>query len=81
MSLTPQPEIRQQFISIASELSNIFPDLDLRFNLQGGSNRLRYVAAAISSEVHELELGDLETQELIFEAIFTLKEVAQLYDA
>ncbi|MCB0361001.1 MAG: hypothetical protein KDD44_15235 [Bdellovibrionales bacterium] len=81
MSLTPNSEIRRQFISIASELSIQFPDLDLRFNLQSGSNRLRYVAAAVSTEVHEMTLGEIETRELIYEAIFTLKELAQMYDA
>ena len=74
-------DITEQFIDIAQQVSLEFPELDLRFSLQSDSNILRYSAADVSQEVFELELGLEETTNLVYEAIFKVKQVAQLFDA
>jgi len=78
---TATGSIKGQFVYIANELSTRFPDLDLRFNLQNGTNTLRFMAAAISRDVVELDLGDHETIDLLNAAILQIKEIAQIFDA
>jgi len=73
--------VKGQFVFIANELASRFPDLDLRFNLQNGTNTLRFMAAAISRDVVELDLGDHETTDLLNAAILQIKEIAQIFDA
>ncbi len=80
-SHNPVNAVRDQFVFLATELSNLFPELDLRFNLQSGTNQLRYRAVAVSKEVFELPLGKRSAQELLHQAIFTIKERARLFDA
>ena len=75
-----QEVVKQQFHVLANELSVRFPELDLRFNLQSGTNRLRLKAASVSHEVIELPLGEYETDELLYAAMFRIKEIARLYD-
>jgi len=75
------PKVRGQFVFLANELSHRFPDLDLRFNLRNGSSTLRFMAAAISRDVIELDLGDYETVDLLNAAILQIKEMAQIFDA
>ena len=74
-------ELEKQFVFIANELNNRFPDLDLRFNFVRQSSQVRFFAASISRRVHELQLGNNNPRDLIHQATFTLKEVAQIYDA
>ena len=76
-----EQEIKERFLSIANELNTRFPDLDLRFNLQSESTLLRFMAAAVSPDVVELDLSDATVEDLIYAAIFQVKEIAQLYDA
>jgi len=78
---TNSGSVKGQFVFIANELSSRFPDLDLRFNLQNGTNTLRFMAAAISRDVVELDLGDHETTDLLNAAILQIKEIAQIFDA
>lgn len=73
--------VRGQFVFLAQELSNRFPDLDLRFNLQNDSSTLRFIIAAISRDVVELDLGEYETSDLLNAAILQIKEMAQIFDA
>jgi hypothetical protein len=73
--------ITKQFVYFASRLSCSFPDLDLRFNLQGGTNRLRYTIPAVSSRVFELTLGKQNIETLVHEATFEIKEITQRFDA
>lgn len=74
-------KITKQFIYFASKVSAFFPDLDVRFNLQGGSNTLRYTIPAVTDEVFELTLGRERIESLIHEAAFAIKELTQRFDA
>jgi hypothetical protein len=58
-----------------------FPDLDLRFNLSHDTNAIRYKAAAISGEMFEVPLELSDAEETLYEAIFNIKRIANLYDA
>jgi hypothetical protein len=80
-SNSTQELVRRQFVFLASELSNTFPELDLRFNLRSGTNQLRYKAAAVSQKIFELPLGESDSRALLHQALFTIKEAARLYDA
>lgn len=73
--------IRKQFVQVAHELAVRFPDIDLRFSLTSGTKVLRYRAANISSEILEVELGSNKTQDIINEAILTIKALARHFDA
>jgi len=75
-----QDQIEDQFVNVASQLNDHFPDLDLRFSLREGSNRLRYQIADISRKNYELELGRTNTRQIVHEAIFNIKQMAQLFD-
>ncbi len=72
--------IKKTFVYLAGELSSRFPELDLRFNLQTGTDRFRVIAAAVSNTVIELPIAKHECQDLLHAAIFELKELAQLFD-
>ncbi|MCC6221562.1 MAG: hypothetical protein IT291_10020 [Deltaproteobacteria bacterium] len=76
-----EEEIEDQFIAVAMEISHLFPKLDLRFNLQSGSSKVRYSAPSISAEIFELDLNLGETSALIIEACFKIKEIGRLFDA
>ena len=73
--------ITKQFIYFASKVSGYFPDLDLRFNLKGGTNTLRYTIPGVSEEVFELTLGREGVENLVHEAAFAIKELTQRFDA
>jgi len=73
--------LTKQFVYFASRVSAFFPDLDLRFNLQGNSTKIRYSIPDVSKEVFELSLGGGKIEELIHEATFAIKEAAGRYDA
>lgn len=72
--------VREQFIEVAHRVSCSFPELDLRFSLKSGTHQLRFVAADVSDEIYEIELGVDETEILVMDAILTIKEVARLFD-
>ena len=74
-------KITKQFIDLASKLSANFPDLDLRFNLQGNTNKIRYTVPTVSSKVFELTLGRSNVDKLVYEATFEIKELTQRFDA
>ena len=75
-------ELRDRFVYLASELSSRFPQLDLRFNWQAGSEVLRLVLPNSSKRrVIELDIAAYERDELLYGAIFRIKELAKLYDA
>ena len=76
----PDVSVQDQFIEVARQLSGQFPELDLRFNLEDGSPILRFMMPEFTAEVFELELGALETSHLVCEAMFTIKEIARLFD-
>ena len=76
-----ESEIRERFVHVANELNFRFPDLDLRFNLQSDSSLLRFMAAAVSADVVELDLAEATVEELVYAAVFQVKEIAQIYDA
>lgn len=76
-----QQDLTNQFIYFASKVSGYFPDLDLRFNLQNGSNLIRYTAPKVSKKVFELALGAESVEELVHSATFALKEATRRFDA
>lgn len=78
---THQSALSKQFVYLASELSTKFPQLDLRFNYQSESGLFRIMAAACSREIYEFPLGEGSTDDVLYEAIFLIKEVAQIFDA
>ena len=74
--------VTRQFVHFASSLTAYFPELDLRFNLRGDSKTLRYRVPELTADVFELDLDpSLSIEELIHEAAFTIKELAQRFDA
>lgn len=74
--------LTRQFVHFANCLSAYFPDLDLRFNLQDDSKTLRYQIPELTADVFELDLDPAQSiEELIHEAAFTIKELAQRFDA
>lgn len=76
-----EPELEESFVLLAQRISNMFPDIDLRFTLQSGDQCIRYQAPDLSGEVFELDLALKSCEELIYEAAFRLKELGQLFDA
>jgi len=81
---TPQAhpsDLQKTFVSVAHQLGVLFPDLDLRFSLQSGSETLRFMAADISREVHEVSLVGKSTNEILHQAIFAIKEICGRFDA
>ena len=76
-----ESEIRERFVHVANELNTRFPDLDLRFNLQSESSLLRFMAAAVSPDVVELDLAEASIEDLVYAAVFQVKEIAQIFDA
>jgi hypothetical protein len=73
--------LTDQFVSVATQVSTSFPEIDLRFSHEEGSDNFQMVAPSISEDVFEFPLGVCSTKELIHETIFAIKEIAQLYDA
>ena len=79
---TPRNDfVTEQFINLATEISNLFPDLDLRFNLQQGTKRLRFTLPTVTKDVFELELNPENITPTVYEAAFTIKEITQRFDA
>jgi hypothetical protein len=77
----PLDPLKRQFLYLASELNRGFPDLDLHFNLQAGTRRFRFFAAAIQSDIFEFNLGNGQVNDLLVEATFLLKQITCRYDA
>jgi len=88
-------EIHSELRWLARELCLYFPQLDLRFNIQegrptlhcsvpleAGFNQKHSEEISASEDVKTLELNayELSAEELLVEAIFNIKEVAQLFD-
>ncbi len=70
----------QQILEVAEKLSFVFPEFDLRFNWLEGGNLLRCIVPDVNpDEVLEFELGGA-TDEIVWEATFAVKELAQLFD-
>ena len=74
-------EVEKQFVLLASELSNYFPALDLRFNLLSGTTQLRCIAPEISPVPLNLDLSMKDTTQLLYEAIFAIKMLGKFFDA
>ncbi len=73
--------ITELFKQFANELHTSFPQLDLRFNLKGGTSTLRYFMPDTSEQVFEANLNEQSLEELLHQAIFNVKELARLFDA
>lgn len=76
-----QQERTTKFKRVARELSNSFPALDLRFNLQEGSNTVRVLAPDLSSRALRMSLDKESERDLVVRATFELKRLAKQYDA
>ncbi len=81
MSLEHSHEVKERFLFVANELHSQFPNLDLRFNLREGSSQLRFMIGAVSPDVVEIDLDEASVEEIIYAAIFQVKELAQIFDA
>ena len=73
--------LEEEFHFIVRELTNVFPELDLRFNLQAGSNRIRYQIADVSHDTYEAQIGAQSAQNILNEAILNIKAIARRFDA
>ena len=80
-TLNAAPEIKERFLFLATNLHAQFPALDLRFNMAGDSTCLRFVAAAVCPDIVEIDLAEASPEELLYAAVFQVKEIAQLFDA
>lgn len=74
-------KIEEHFVYVASALNDYFPDLDLRFNMRSGTTHIRCIIPEHSAEALELDLGAMNPQELLNEAILSIKVIARLFDA
>lgn len=74
-----EKEAKQQFRNIANELCAQFPDLDLRFSYQEGTQTIRFMAAAVSADIHETIL-ESDPINALHETIFAVKALAGLFD-
>ena len=81
MSFENIHEVKERFLFVANELHMQFPDLDLRFNLREGSSQLRFMVGAVSPDIVEIDLDESSVEEIIYAAIFQVKELAQIFDA
>ena len=72
--------LTKQFVHFASQVSSFFPELDLRFNLQGNSSTVRYSIPDICQDVFEVTLSG-SLVEHIHEAAFAIKEATGRFDA
>lgn len=72
--------VTSKFVTLATQISGFFPELDLRFNLQHGSSRLRYMIAGLSDEVYELEFDTIDIGPTLHEAVFTIKQLLGRFD-
>jgi len=73
--------LREKFDSVIRELDIRFPELDLRFNFQSGSNSMRFYIADIDSDVMELDLRSVSAQAILNEATFCVKQTVRKFDA
>jgi len=73
-----EDRIHSRFVALARELDRHFPNLDLRFNLCRSTAR---VLSHKNSSPLEFDLEDCEPQELVHQAIFSIKEQARIFDA
>jgi hypothetical protein len=71
----------ERFVLLAMELQRTFPELDLRFNLLDGSTTARCLIPELSEEALELSLNGRELSKTLHEAIFSIKQLAHLFDA
>jgi len=74
-------QIRQQFVTICSELIWMFPELDLQFCHPGNTKTFRCLFQDTTKPAFELPLEIENSAELIQEASFRIKQLYQLYDA
>lgn len=70
-----------RFTQLTYLLNENFPNLDLHFNHTMGSNTIRLYAPNISEQILELEIDAKPIDEIVTEATFAIKELAQLFDA
>lgn len=72
--------VTSRFVTLATQISNFFPELDLRFNLQHGSTTLRYMIAGLSDDVYELEFDTNDIHPTVHEAVFAIKQLIGRFD-
>ncbi len=70
----------RKFTEAATQLAFQFPNLDLRFHRTEGEEFMRCMLPEFSDDILEFHLG-AESESIVFDAIFAIKEMAQLFDA
>ena len=76
-----QNRYKSQLQQIIDQLVDIFPDLDLRFNVIEGSPLLRCIAAEFPHDPFEILIGKRNTNFLIQEATLRIRKIAGRLDA
>lgn len=71
-------EQQKRFRQLAHELSSHFPDLDIAFGMSEEDNK---VYCQIDDDQLEIYLDEMAPEELVYEAIFALKELRGRFDA
>lgn len=79
--MAQQKEVTKRYIKVASILTSMFPDLDLRFSLRSDDSLVRYKVASVSSKIYEMDISQASPEELVHQAIFTVKELTKHFDA
>ena len=79
--LRTEQELQRRFSDLGRLLIQAFPNDDLRFNRAAGSPLLRIHAPEYSNDSTEVELEETEMPRLLHEAIFSVKQLLQRYDA
>ena len=75
-------EVRtSELIAIARKVSQEFPDLDLRFNICENGSTIRLLAPDLTEHPIDLDANIEDSQQILYEAILAVKEVAKRFDA
>ncbi len=70
-----------QLETVVDELSRLFPDLDLRFNIMEDSSALRCIAAEYPRNAFDILLGWRSVDVIVQEAALKIRKIAGLLDA
>ncbi len=75
-------DVKKQFVYLATEISNHFPELDIRFNLRTDTNEVRCSIPDFGGGAcFEFVLEVKRTKQLLHEAVFMVKEMTNRFDA
>ena len=74
--------MKKQFVYLATEISNHFPELDLRFNLRTDTGCVRCIVPEHAKEAFEFSLEEAQdAKRIIVEAVFAIKQLTAHFDS